>query len=156
MKKLVIVDGSGFLFRAWFAFPPMINAQGNNQNVLYGFTRMLLKLIDETSADYFIIARDSPVKTKRHELYPDYKGNRPKIDDDFKQQIPQVHKLIEELGIATYQAPGYEADDIIFSFVREYQKKSDLTLEVVSSDKDLKQLLQANVCLLYTSPSPRD
>ena len=100
MKKLVIVDGSGFLFRAWFAFPPMINAQGNNQNVLYGFTRMLLKLIDETSADYFIIARDSPVKTKRHELYPDYKGTRPKIDDDFKQQIPQVHKLIEELGIA--------------------------------------------------------
>ena len=71
MKKLVIVDGSGFLFRAWFAFPPMINAQGNNQNVLYGFTRMILKLIDETAADYFIIARDSPVKTKRHELYPD-------------------------------------------------------------------------------------
>ena len=101
MKKLVIVDGSGFLFRAWFAFPPMINAQGNNQNVLYGFTRMILKLIDETAADYFIIARDSPVKTKRHELYPDYKGTRPKIDDDFKQQIPQVHKLIEELGIAT-------------------------------------------------------
>ena len=147
MKKLVIVDGSGFLFRAWFAFPPMINAQGNNQNVLYGFTRMILKLIDETSADYFIIARDSPVKTKRHELYSDYKGTRPKIDDDFKQQIPQVHKLIEELGIATYQAPGYEADDIIFSFVREYQKKSDLTLEIVSSDKDLKQLLQANVVI---------
>lgn len=151
MEKFVIVDGSGFLFRAWFAFPSMINAQGHNQNVLYGFTRMILKLIEETNPDYFIIARDSPVKTKRHETYPEYKATRPKIDDDFKQQIPKVHTLIDQLGIASYQAPGYEADDIIFSFVKEYQKKTDLTIQVVSSDKDLKQLLDTNI--IITDPA---
>ena len=151
MEKLVIVDGSGFLFRARFAFPSMINAQGHNQNVLYGFTRMILKLIEETNPDYFVIARDSPVKTKRHEDYPEYKATRPKIDDDFKQQIPKVHALIDQLGIASYQAPGYEADDIIFSFVKEYQKKTDLTIQVVSSDKDLKQLLDTNI--IITDPA---
>lgn len=151
MQKLVIVDGSGFLFRAWFAFPQMLNSQGINQNVLYGFTRMMLKLIDETSPDYFIIARDSPVKTKRHEAYPDYKATRPKIDDDFKQQIPSVYALIDQLWIASFQAPGYEADDIIFSFAKEYQKKSDLTIQVVSSDKDLKQLLDTNI--IITDPA---
>ena len=148
---MVVVDGSGFLFRAWFAFPPMINVQGHNQNVLYGFTRMIIKLIEETNPDYFIIARDSPVKTKRHETYPEYKATRPKIDDDFKQQIPKVHALIDQLGIASYQALGYEADDIIFSFVKEYQKKTDLTIQVVSSDKDLKQLLDTNI--IITDPA---
>ena len=129
----------------------MINIQGHNQNVLYGFIRMILKLIEETNPDYFIIARDSPVKTKRHEAYPEYKATRPKINDDFKQQIPKVHALIDQLGIASDQAPGYEADDIIFSFVKEYQKKTDLTIQVVSSDKDLKQLLDTNI--IVTDPA---
>lgn len=144
-----IVDGSGFLFRARFAFPAMPNAQWQNLNVVYGFTRMLLKLIDE-NLEYFVIAWDSPTKTKRHEAYPDYKGTRPKLDDDFKQQIPLVKQLVEDLGIPSYVAPGYEADDIIASLAKKYQK-SDLLIEVVSSDKDLKQLLSDTI--IVTDPA---
>lgn len=144
-----IIDGSGFLFRAWYAFPAMTDANGQNLNVVYGFIRMILKLINEGD-EYFVIARDSPTKTKRHEAYPDYKATRPKIDDQFKQQIPLVHELVEKLGIPSYWAAGYEADDIISSLAKKY-KKSDLLIEIVSADKDLKQLLSDTV--IVTDPS---
>lgn len=104
MKTFSIIDGSGFLFRARYAFPPMNNAHGQNQNVIYGFIRMMLKLLLE-QPDYFVIAWDSPVKTKRHEQYQDYKANRKKLEDEFKQQIPLVQALISELGIPNIVAP---------------------------------------------------
>lgn len=144
MKTLSIIDGSGFLFRAWYAFPPMSNAQGQNQNVIYGFSRMMLKLLLE-QPDYFVIAWDSPVKTKRHEQYQDYKANRKKLEDEFKQQIPLVQTLVNELGIPNVVAPGYEADDSIATLVAAHQKNTDLMIQVFSSDKDLKQFLAENV-----------
>lgn len=101
---MMIVDGSGFMFRARYAFPPMKNQEGQNLNVVYGFVRMMLKLIDE-GAEYFVIARDSPKKTKRHEHYPDYKANRRKLEDEFKQQIPLVHQIVNELGLGNSIAP---------------------------------------------------
>ena len=146
MKTLSIIDGSGFLFRAWYAFPPMSNAQGQNQNVIYGFSRMMLKLLLEQQ-DYFVIAWDSPVKTKRHEQYQDYKANRKKLEDEFKQQIPLVQDLVSELGIPSVVAPGYEADDSIATLVANHQKNTDLMIQVFSSDKDLKQFLAENVVI---------
>jgi DNA-directed DNA polymerase len=104
MKTLSIIDGSGFMFRARYAFPPLLNAAGQNQNVVYGTLRMLLKLISE-SADYFVIARDSPTKTKRHEQYQDYKANRKKMEDEFKVQIPLLREFINELQIPNIAAP---------------------------------------------------
>ena len=144
MKTLSIIDGSGFMFRARYAFPPLLNAAGQNQNVVYGTLRMLLKLISE-EADYFVIARDSPTKTKRHEQYQDYKANRKKMEDEFKVQIPLLRELINELQIPNIAAPWYEADDIIATLTKKFQKNSDLMIQVISSDKDLKQLLNENV-----------
>lgn len=149
MKRLSLVDGSGFLFRAWYVFPPMINAQGQNQNVIYGSIRMMLKLLFE-QPEYFVICWDSPVKTKRKEKYEAYKANRTKLEDEFKAQIPLVMELVSELGIPTVTAPGYEADDSIGTLATLHQQNPDLLIQVFSSDKDLKQLLAPN--LIVTDP----
>lgn len=147
MKKLALIDGSGFLFRAWYAFPPMMNAQGQNQNVIYGFIRMMLKLLLE-QPEYFAICWDSPIQTKRKEKYEAYKANRTKLEDEFKSQIPLVMELVSELGIPNFVAPGYEADDSIATLALCHQKNSDLLIQVFSSDKDLKQLLAPNLVVI--------
>lgn len=144
MKKLFILDGSGFLYRAYYAFPPLINEEGKNTNVVYGFIRMILKILAE-KPDYFVITWDSPVKTHRHESYPEYKANRKKMEDDFKQQIPITQEMIEKLHLPNLVIPGYEADDIIATLVETYKSDQDLVIDVYSSDKDLKQLLDKNV-----------
>lgn len=147
MKKLAVIDGSGFMFRARYAFPAFYNSEGKNLNVVYGFTRMMMKLIQD-EMDYFVIARDSPVKTKRHEQFPDYKGTRKKLEDEFKIQMPLVKTITETLGLPNLAAPGYEADDIIGTIVHAYKNDPDLNIQVYSSDKDLKQLLQPNITII--------
>lgn len=144
MKKLFILDGSGFLYRAYYAFPPLINSDWINTNVVYGFVRMILKILAE-KPDYFVIAWDSPTKTHRHESFTEYKANRKKMEDDFKQQIPVTQKMIADMNLPSLVIPGYEADDIIATLVNEYKINPDLVIDVYSSDKDLKQLLDHNV-----------
>ena len=142
--KLFVVDGSGFLYRAYYAFPPLTDKDGHNANVVYGFFRILFKLFQE-KPDYLVVARDAPVKTLRHEAYPDYKANRKKMDDDFRHQIPVTKELVKELGIPSVSVEGYEADDSIASIVRTFKHDKDLVIDIYSSDKDLKQLLDTNV-----------
>ena len=85
--KFLLIDWSWFLYRAYYGLPPLYNNDGKNVNVVYGFFRMLLKTFQE-KPDYLVIARDSPKKTIRHEMFEEYKANRKKMEDDFKQQIP--------------------------------------------------------------------
>ena len=146
MKKIMLIDGSGFLFRAWYAINGIYNEEGQNINVVFGFTRMMLKLLVE-KPDYFVIAWDSPVKTKRHEEYQEYKANRKKMEDEFKNQIPMVKDLVNELGIPNITAPWYEADDIVSTLVWEYKDIEGLYLQVYTSDKDLKQFLAENIVI---------
>lgn len=140
MKKLFVIDWSGFLFRAYYAFPEMFDSEWNNVNVVYGFFRMILKIFYERP-DYFIIAWDSPIKTKRHEQYPEYKANRTKTPDDFKRQIPIIQEIVNKLKIPSLIAPGYEADDIIYSVAKKFWTQADMNVSIYSADKDLKQLL---------------
>lgn len=147
MKTLAVIDGSGFMFRARYAFPPLHNHEGKNLNVVYGFMRMMMKLIQE-EMEYFVIAWDSPVKTKRHEQFPDYKWTRKKLENEFKIQIPLVKELTETLGLPNLAAPGYEADDIIWTLVHAYENSPELNIQVWSSDKDLKQLLKPNITVI--------
>ncbi len=144
MKKLFILDWSWFLYRAYYAFPPLTNTEGINVNVVYGFVRMILKILAE-KPDYFVIAWDSPIKTHRHESFPEYKANRKKMEDDFKQQIPLTWKVVEDMKLPSLIVPGYEADDIIATLVTTFKSHPDLVIDVYSSDKDLKQLLDHNV-----------
>lgn len=142
--KLFVIDWSWFLYRAYYAFPPLMDKDGHNTNVVYGFFRMMFKVFQE-KPDYLVIARDAPVKTIRHETFPEYKANRKKMDDDFRHQIPVTKEIVAELWIPYLSVDGYEADDIIASIVRKHQDGSDILIDIYSSDKDLKQLLQQNV-----------
>lgn len=145
MKKLSIIDGSGFMFRARYAFPPFPTTDHANLNVVYGFLRMLMKLLDQS--EYFVIARDAPTKTQRHQKYPDYKANRKKLEDEFKIQIPLLQSLITTLHIPNLVCPGYEADDIISTLTHSLQSDPSLSIHIYSSDKDLKQLLSNQVII---------
>ena len=139
MKNFFLFDWFAFLYRAYYAFPEMINSQWQNTNAVYWFLRMLLKRLSK-KPDYIAITWDAPQKTFRHELAPDYKATRKKMDDDFISQIPIIQNIIKELWIKSEIAPWFEADDVIASFVNHY-KNPDLSMYIYSADKDLKQLL---------------
>lgn len=150
MKKLYLIDWSWYLYRAYYAFPEMPDKDGHNTNVVYWFFRMILKLFHD-KPDYFVVARDAPTKTHRHEIYPEYKANRVKAPDDFKAQIPIVQEVAKKLNIHSLVIPWYEADDIIASMAKKYKQDKDIMCNIFSSDKDLKQLLDENV--IFTDPS---
>ncbi|MDR0370165.1 MAG: hypothetical protein LBH96_06885 [Candidatus Peribacteria bacterium] len=115
-----------------------------NVNAVYGFLRMMLKRFVK-HPEYFVIAWDSKEKTFRHQQHEEYKANRKKMEEDFTDQIPLIHQIISELGIPSLAVSGYEADDILASFIWKYQQESDLLLYLFSADKDLKQVLEENV-----------
>lgn len=144
MKKLYLIDWSGYLYRAYYAFPEMPDKDGHNINVVYWFFRMLLKLFHE-KPDYLVVAWDAHTKTHRHQIYPEYKANRVKAPDDFKAQIPIVQEVAKKLNIHSLVLPGYEADDIIASMAKKYKQDKEIMCNILSSDKDLKQLLSENV-----------
>ncbi len=150
MKKLYLIDWSWYLYRAYYAFPEMPDRDWHNINVVYWFFRMLLKLFQD-KPDYFVVARDAPTKTHRHEIFPEYKANRVKAPDDFKAQIPIVQEVAKKLNIHSLVLPWYEADDIIASMTKKYKQNKDILCNIFSSDKDLKQLLDENV--IFTDPS---
>jgi DNA polymerase-1 len=104
MKTFFLIDGFAFLYRAYYAVPEMKNFEGVNMNAVYGFLRMILKRFSKRP-DYLVIARDSPEKTFRHEQSPDYKAHRKKMEDDFKDQIPILRQIIEDLGIPSVAVP---------------------------------------------------
>ena len=140
MKNFFLFDWFAFLYRAYYAFPEMRNSEWQNINAVYWFLRMLLKRLNK-KPEYIAIARDAQQKTFRHELAPDYKATRKKMDDDFKSQIPIIQDIVKELWIISRIAPWFEADDVIASFVNQYKSDSDLSMYIYSADKDLKQLL---------------
>jgi DNA polymerase-1 len=147
MKQFFLIDGFAFLYRAYYAVPEMKNFEGKNMNAVYGFLRMMLKRFAK-HPDYVVIARDSPEETFRHKQFPDYKAQRKKMEDDFKDQIPLLRQIVEELGIPSVAIPGYEADDILASFVWKYKTHPDVELYLYSGDKDLKQVLDDHVFIM--------
>lgn len=139
----MILDGSWFVFRAYYAIPALHDREWHNVNAVFWFFRMLLKLL-ENKPKQFVIARDSPVKTIRKEQFVTYKANRTKMPDEFKWQMSMIHQIAGEIWIPALQAPGYEADDIIATLALTSVWRVD-EVRIVSSDKDIKQLLQPGV-----------
>ncbi len=147
-KTFTILDGSWFVFRAYYGMPPLEDEQWRPVQAIFGFFRMLFKLMQQ-KPDYFAIARDSPQQTIRKEQFSEYKANRTKLPDEFKYQMWSIKKIVEECNIPFFEAPGYEADDIIGTLVNPNPVLSgaqgDLCYKIVSSDKDLKQLITENI-----------
>lgn len=144
MQQLYVVDGSGFLFRAYHGMPPLTNDEWQSVHAVFGVAKMMIKLLMD-KPDYFVIARDAPQKTIRHTQYEDYKAGRPPAPDDLKRQIGQTKELISQLHIPSLESPGYEADDLIHTMVKIYEKCPDIQITIITSDKDMKQLITDNV-----------
>jgi DNA polymerase I len=144
MDPLYIVDGSGYIFRAYYAVAPLSTSKGLPTNALLGFTRMLIKLIREESADYIAVTFDTKEPTFRHRLYDKYKANREACPEDLIPQMPYFRSIVKALGIKCLEKPGFEADDIIAS-ITQAMKNNDQEVRIVSGDKDLTQLIRPGV-----------
>ena len=149
MKHLYLVDGSGFIFRAFHAVRPLTRPDGTPVNAVYGFSQMLMKLVDDSDADHIAIIFDAARKTFRNDIYPDYKAHRPPPPDELIPQFSLVKEAAEAFGLPAIEMPGYEADDIIATYAR-LGADAGAKVTIVSSDKDLMQLVNENVTMLDT------
>jgi len=112
-KTLYLIDGSAYIYRAFFALPPLNNSKGLQTNAVYGFTTTLLKIVREHQPDSLAVAFDEKGPTLRHEEFKEYKARRPPMPDGMKAQIPYIHRVVEALNIPAVKQTGYEADDLI-------------------------------------------
>lgn len=143
-RKLLLVDGYGFVFRAYHSMPPLTSPDGTPVGAVFGFTNMLFKLISAHEADYIALILDAGSKTFRNEIYTGYKANRPPAPEDLIPQFPLIRTAAEALKIATVELAGYEADDLIATYTRLARERGD-HVRIVSSDKDLMQLIGEGV-----------
>ncbi|MBQ3565500.1 MAG: hypothetical protein IJA14_05125 [Alphaproteobacteria bacterium] len=144
-KKARLVDGSGFIYRAFYAMPQMVNKKGEPVGAVYGFCSMMLPLLNQQN-DLFCVVLDAGRNTFRNEIYPEYKSNRAETPADLKSQFSKLLKACEAFGLPVIEMNGYEADDIIATYAAKLSKVG-YSVEIVSSDKDLMQLVSDNVCL---------
>jgi len=146
-RQLFLIDGSAYIFRAFFAIPPLTNAGGMPTNAIFGFTNILLKFLKQYRPEYVAVALDAGRLTFRNEMYADYKGNRPEAPADLIPQFPYFRKVLDALNLPLLELPGYEADDIIATLCERLANQG-CELVVVSSDKDLMQLVTDGIKLL--------
>jgi len=142
-----LIDGSGYIFRAFFAIRPLRSKTGVPTNAVYGFTTMLHKLLKEHKPQYIAIAFDRKEPTFRHELYPQYKANRPKPPEDLIPQFELIHQVVAAFNIKLLTMPGFEADDLISTMCKRAHAQGRKVV-VVTGDKDLMQLVDENTYLL--------
>ena len=148
-KTVYILDSYGLIFRCYFAFisRPLTNPRGENISALFGFFRNFHYILQHYKPGYIVAAMDSKTKTFRHEMYDQYKANRPKTPEDLHAQVPWICEILEALGIPVLQCDGYEADDIIATVSRKC-RESGRTCRILSGDKDLMQLVDESTQIL--------
>jgi DNA polymerase I len=139
-KTLYLIDGSSYLYRAFYALGRLTNAQGMPTQAIYGFAKMLFKVVREKKPDYLCVVFDPPGPTHRHEMYSAYKATRQKMPEDLIVQVPYIKELVRRHGIAQLEREGYEADDVIATLTCR-AAAHDLEVVIVSGDKDLLQLV---------------
>ncbi len=142
--RLHIIDGTLHIYRAFFALPPLSNAQGLPTNAIYGFTNMLLKILREHSPEYITVVFDAGGETERHREFKDYKAHRPPVPDTLVPQIPYIYQVVEALHVPTLMEEGQEADDIIGTLATRAAAEG-FQVTIVSGDKDLFQLVNAAI-----------
>ena len=144
--RLVLVDASGYIFRAYYALPPMTDPEKTPVGAVYGYTKMLMELVEKSEASHIGIVFDAARKNWRHDLYPLYKANRLETPPDLVPQFPLVREATKAMNLKCIEMEGYEADDLIASYA---EKGIGLGMEVVilSADKDLMQLKKEGVIL---------
>ncbi|HEU5139600.1 MAG TPA: DNA polymerase I [Bacillales bacterium] len=149
LEKLILIDGNSIAFRAFFALPLLSNEKGIYTNAVYGFTQMLLKILEDEKPSQMLVAFDAGKTTFRHKTFKEYKGGRQKTPPELSEQLPYIHELLDAMGIAHYEVEQYEADDIIGTLARQAQDKN-WEVNVFTGDKDLLQLVDENVKVSLT------
>jgi DNA polymerase-1 len=142
-----LVDGQGYIFRAYYAMRRLSTSKGQATNAVFGFTTMLLKVLKELEPKHIAIAFDPGGKTVRHEIYPAYKGTRSAPPEDLPPQIPLIHRLVDAMRIKKVVMPGYEADDILATMAKKARAQGK-DVVIITGDKDLMQLVDDHTSLL--------
>src|SRR5690554_65885 len=142
-KELYLIDGQGLIYRAYFALPKLTTTFGQPINAAYGFTLLIIKILEEYHPDGIVIAFDSPKPTFRHKIYGQYKAQREKMPQELIDQLPIIKKIVDAFQIPSVAVEEYEADDIIGSIVQN-EKISDFKKIIVTGDRDLLQLINEN------------
>ncbi|MFV9930874.1 MAG: DNA polymerase I [Francisella endosymbiont of Hyalomma asiaticum] len=149
MKKIVLVDGSSYLFRAYNALPHLTNSQGEPTGATIGVINMLKKLPIIYNTEYIAVVFDAKGKNFRHQIYPQYKAHRKDMDDELRVQIQPLHQIIEKMGFSVIVEDGVEADDVIGSLAQNLEKQG-YQIIISTGDKDMAQLVTDNI-VLYDS-----
>ena len=143
-QKICLIDGSGYIFRAFYGLPPLTSPDGVPVNAVYGFTNMFLKLTTKIACDYCLVLFDAKRQNFRNQIFADYKGTRKETPEDLIPQFPIIREAVDVLNINYLEMEGYEADDLIATYTRKALEKG-LEVVIVSGDKDLMQLVRPNV-----------
>ena len=153
-KRLILVDGSSFLFRAYHAIPPLTSPQGEPTNAIYGVSNMLRKLIADYQSEYVTVVFDAPGKTFRNDLYEHYKAHRPPMPDDLRVQIEPLHRLIQAMGLPLIMEPDVEADDVLGALA-QHAAEQGFNVVISTGDKDMAQLVTDRITLENTMTNTR-
>ncbi|MEO8849414.1 MAG: DNA polymerase I, partial [Casimicrobiaceae bacterium] len=149
MQKLVLVDGSSYLYRAFHALPDLRSSQGEPTGALRGVLSMLKKIVDDMRPEYFAVVFDAPGKTFRDDLYPQYKAQRPSMPEDLARQIEPLHAMVRAHGWPLLMIEGVEADDVIATLARQ-ARAAGVDTVISTGDKDLAQLVDAGITCINT------
>ena len=147
MPKLTLIDGSGFIFRAFHALPPLRRPDGVPVGALYGFCSMLFKTILENKTEALVVVFDAGRKTFRQDIYPEYKAHRPDAPEDLIPQFQLIREACTAFNVPTIEAEGFEADDLIATYAH-HARKEGYEVCIISSDKDLMQLVSPGISML--------
>ncbi|WP_421567705.1 DNA polymerase I [Stenotrophomonas sp. PD6] len=153
MSRLVLIDGSSYLYRAFHALPPLTNAAGEPTGALFGVVNMLRATLKERP-EYVAFVVDAPGKTFRDDLYADYKANRPPMPDDLRPQVEPMCRIVEALGLSILRIPGVEADDVIGTLALQGHRDG-MTVTISTGDKDFAQLVRPGIELVNTMTGSR-
>ena len=153
MSKLILIDGSAYLFRAFHALPPLSNAQGEPTGALFGVVNMLRQHLAQ-KPDYLAFVMDAGGKNFRHARFPEYKANRPPMPDDLRAQIEPLMQIVQALGVPLLRVPEVEADDVIGTLAKQAEA-AGIDVVVSTGDKDLAQLVTDKVTLVNTMTNSR-
>jgi DNA polymerase-1 len=140
MPTCYLIDGSAYIYRAFFALPALSNSRGLQTNAVYGFTTMLMKILRERAPDCLAITFDEKGPTHRHEEFKEYKAHRPPMPEGMQAQVPYIHRMVEAFGIPVVRKQGYEADDLIGTLAKQAEA-AGFEVVIVTGDKDMLQLV---------------
>jgi len=147
VKTLFLIDASSFIYRSYFALPPLTTSDGFPTGAVYGFLRALLSIIKGEKPRFLAVVFDSPLPSKREKVYREYKAGRPPTPDPLKVQIPVIKRILKLMSVPVFEVPGYEADDILAVLARKFSARG-FRIRIYTPDKDMLQLVSDRVVVI--------